>query len=186
MKKFLKKLSEKKGMGTLEFVICLMLFLIIFTFLADMFLILYKQYVTTSACSEIVRQIGIQGGISPQCPENYPGLEKNYLTYNELNNWIKDLNDSFFVEDDSIYCEIAYYEDPTNPNSKKIINPKNSVDTIYLPYGSYISVTVYYPQTWSFWASLTGGLLHGSTFSVTKEFVTDYVSWTDDGYTQSY
>lgn len=192
MKKILKKLKkDKKGMSTLEFVICLMLFLTIFTFLTDFFLILYKQYVVTSAASEISRQIGTQGGIATKMPENYPGYEKNYLTYNELNKWIDSLNEAFFVEDDSIYCEISYYSDPANPNSAVILNPKNNTEAIYLPYGSYISVTIYYPQQWTYVSTLTGfmessddfGPSQKSKFSVTKEYVTDYVSWVPEDYT---
>lgn len=192
MKNFLKKIKkDKKGMSTLEFVICLMLFLFVFTFFADMFLILYKQYVVTSAASEISRQIGTQGGIATHIPENYPGSEKNYLTYNELNKWIDSLNKSFFLENDEIYCTISYYSNPANPNSEVVLNPKINTNSIYLPYGSYIVVTIYYPQQWTFVSTLTGFMDSGddfgnskkSTFSVTKEYVTDYVSWVPEDYT---
>lgn len=192
MRNFLKKLKkDKKGMSTLEFVICLMLFITVFTFLADMFLILYKQYVVTSAASEISRQIGTQGGIAMNTPENYPGGENNYLTYSELNKWIDSLNEDFFLEDDEIYCKISYYSDPADPNSEKELNPKANTNPIYLPYGSYISVTVYYPQQWTFVSTLTGfmdsdddfGESKKSTFEVTKAYVTDYVSWVPEDYT---
>lgn len=192
MKNFLKKIKkDKKGMSTLEFVICLMLFITVFTFLADMFLILYKQYVVTSAASEISRQIGTQGGIATHIPENYPGDEKNYLTYSELNKWIESLNESFFLENDKIYCTISYYTDPSNPNSEVVLNPKTNAESIYLPYGSYIAVTLYYPQQWTFVSTLTGfmdsgddfGSSNKSVFTVTKEYVTDYVSWVPEEYT---
>lgn len=190
MKNFFKKIKEKKGMSTLEFVICLMIFLTVFTFLTDLFLILYKQYVVTSAASEISRQIGTQGGIATKKPENYPGSDGNYLTYKELNNWIASLNDSFFLEDDSIYCNITYYKDPADPSSAVTINPKTANNTIYLPYGSYVAITIYYPQQWTFTATLTGfnqdsddfGSSKKSTFSITKEYVTDYVSWVPEDY----
>lgn len=192
MKNFLKKIKKnKKGMSTLEFVICLMLFITVFTFLADMFLILYKQYVVTSAASEISRQIGTQGGIATHIPENYPGDEKNYLTYNELNKWIESLNKSFFLENDKISCTISYYTDPANPNSEVVLNPKTNAEPIYLPYGSYIAITLYYPQQWTFVSTLTGfmdsgddfGSSNKSVFTVTKEYVTDYVSWVPEEYT---
>ena len=190
MKNFLKKIKDKKGMSTLEFVICLMIFLTVFTFLTDLFLILYKQYVVTSAASEISRQVGIQGGIATKKPENYPGSDGNYLTYKELNNWISGLNDAFFLEDDSIFCEITYYPNPADASSAVTINPKTDNNTIYLPYGSYVSVTIYYPQQWTFTSTLTGfnqdtddfGPSKKSTFSVTKEYVTDYVSWVPEDY----
>lgn len=192
MKNFLKKIKKnKKGMSTLEFVICLMLFITVFTFLADMFLILYKQYVVTSAASEISRQIGTQGGIATHIPENYPGDEKNYLTYSELNKWIESLNKSFFLENDKISCTISYYTDPANPNSEVVLNPKTNAEPIYLPYGSYIAITLYYPQQWTFVSTLTGfmdsdddfGSSNKSVFTVTKEYVTDYVSWVPEEYT---
>lgn len=190
MKNFLKKLKDKKGMSTLEFVICLMIFLTVFTFLTDLFLILYKQYVVTSAASEISRQIGTQGGIATKIPENYPGSNGNYLTYAELNKWIESINNSFFLEDDEMYCNITYYKDPADPNSAVTINPKITTNTIYLPYGSYVAITIYYPQQWTFTSTLSGfnqdtddfGNSKKSTFSVTKEYVTDYVSWIPEDY----
>lgn len=192
MTKKIKQLrKDKKGMSTLEFVICVMIFLTVFTFLADLFLILYKQYVVTSAVSEISRQIGIQGGIATARPDNYPGGEDNYLTYSELNNWIEGLNKAFFVENDEIFCEIAYFSDPADASSVVILNPKINTNPIYLPYGSYVSVTIYYPQSWTYVSSLTGfnqdsddwGDAKKSCFSVTKAYVTDYVSWVPEDYT---
>lgn len=192
MKQKIKNIRKnKKGMSTLEFVMCVMIFLTVFTFLADMFLILYKQYVVTSACSEISRQIGIQGGIATTKPENYPGDNDNYLTYSELNSWINSLNEAFFVEDDEVFCEIEYFSDPGDPTSGIVLNPKQNTEPIYLPYGSYVSVTIYYPQSWTYVATLTGfneskdswGDKKKSCFSVTKEYVTDYVSWVPEDYT---
>lgn len=185
------KLKDKKGMSTLEFVICLMLFLTVFTFLADLFLILYKQYVVTSAATSISRQIGTQGGIATEMPENYPGNESNYLTYSELNAWIKDLNDAYFLEDDDIYCIITYYADPADPSTAMAVDPKTETAAIYLPYGSYVSVSIYYPIQWTFVSTLSSfnedtddfGNSQKSRFCVTKAYVTDYVSWVPEDYT---
>lgn len=178
------KLKEKKGMSTLEFVICFMLFLTVFNFLADMMLICYKQYVVTSACTEMVRQIGTQGGISNTVPINYPGLDRNYLTYKEINAWIDDLNSTYYLEADEVYAEISYYTDPGNPDSMVTYNTKDTKTTLYLPYGSYVSLTVYYPVNWQY-ISIASGKDVRSMFSVTKEYVTDYVSWVPEDYTIS-
>lgn len=181
--KFKRKFLDKKGMSTLEFAICLMMFIIIFTFLADVFLIIYKQYAVTSATSEISRQIGVQGGIAPQIPENYPGLEKNYLSYKELNKWVSDINNSYFKEDGEAYVLITYYKDPNDPTTKVTIDPRTANEAIYLPYGSYLSVTTYYPVRWTYWLSWFGGDDGENMASVTKDYITEYVSWVPEDYT---
>ena len=127
--------------------------------------------------------IAVQGGIANECPENYPGSNDNYLSYKGLNRWITDLNNDFFLEEDTIKATLTYYHPNSDGKTTEIkYDLSNSTKNIVLPYGSYVTLTISYPQTWSLWSSLIGTEKHTSTMSVTKPAVTDYISYTDKNY----
>lgn len=85
MWKYSRKLARKvtkgkKGMSSLEFVIGILIFLLIFAALVDIVMIGVKFSATTQTIQHVTRIAGTQGGIMSSVPQNYPGGGDAYHT----------------------------------------------------------------------------------------------------------
>ena len=102
---FFKKQSNlvegrnEKGMSTIEIIIGVIIFLMLFCLLFDLFTIMWKFSVIAHTNTQVARIVGLQGGALTSAPDGYPGGDANYITINELNDivsnkfkaaWIKD------------------------------------------------------------------------------------------------
>lgn len=93
LNKIKNKINNKKGSGLLEFAICLLIFILVFGFIFDLFLISVKQHYITKETNRLVRVIGQQGGIEKVPPAGSANNREYYNAnefYNDLNSYMLD------------------------------------------------------------------------------------------------
>lgn len=82
--------KNKKGMTSIEIVIGMLIFIIVFSFLVDTVLIMWKFAVVAQTNTEVARITGLQGGARTSAPTGYPGGNNSYLTIHQLNSLVND------------------------------------------------------------------------------------------------
>lgn len=99
IKKRLDLVKNKRGMSTIEIVIGVIIFLMLFCLLFDLFTIMWKFSVIAHTNTQVARIAGVQGGVLKSAPEGYPGGDSNYITVNELNDIVRDKFASAWIKD---------------------------------------------------------------------------------------
>lgn len=90
MQRWINNSKNKKGVSSLEIVIGLLIFLIVFCFLLDLLILIQKFNVVAQTNTQIARIAGIQGGVLHSFPPSYPGGSSNYINISEINNIVKE------------------------------------------------------------------------------------------------
>ena len=195
IQKIKNKIRDKKGMSTIEFVLCMIIFVIVTAFIIDLFIVSYKHYIVTTNCTKAARVISIQGGLGNGCPDNYPGGNSNYMTNREFRTYLNELADTVqsTTGEFRVYIEYSYIDNNDNIVEKKDIlvyqykkNTNGAASKTYypqdfiLPYGSFI--TLRFEYTYAFlYTNLYNGNNDNFKFHSSKSYVSEYVSY-DYGY----
>lgn len=77
-KRYNKK--DKKGLGAIEFVVIMTIFIMILGFFIDAFIILNQHYVASREVNIVTRQIAMQGGVNTSEPTGYNRFGQDYGT----------------------------------------------------------------------------------------------------------
>lgn len=90
MKKYLrnpfKKLKkDKKGAMTIEIIIGMMIFILGFCFIVDLFILASKYQVVSQTTTYVARTAGNQGGVLGSAPEGFPG---GYISSSQMDSRI--------------------------------------------------------------------------------------------------
>lgn len=191
LKRMLNKIQEKKGSSTLEFVICMLIFVMVTAFIVDLFVISYKHYVISANCTKAVRVLAIQGGIDNTPPDNFPGGNPNYMSNLEFRNYLNGLSNTVQGDPGSmkVYLDYSYIDNSDNVIEKKDLliyemkhDKSGTVSTTYypqsflLPYGSFITLRIEYTYQF-FYTDIWFDTERYSTFNSSKSCVTEYVSY---------
>ena len=191
LQKIKQKLRDKKGASTLEFVLCMLIFVVVTAFIVDVFMISYKHYVVSANCTKAVRVIAIQGGLSNDTPDNYPGGNPNYMNNKEFRSYLNELANT--VQNDvgsmNVYLGYSYIDNYDNIiNIEDILvytmshDNTGLISTTYfpqnflLPYGSFVTLKIEYTYKFFF----TDIWYEEDTFfnfNSSKSSVTEYVSY---------
>lgn len=163
-KKMINSIKNKKGMSSIEFVICCMIFVLLFSFIFDLFLITYRQFTISQETTQIVRQLGKQSGIKNITPFNFPGGDENYLTTSELYKQIDDKMSGIGVDKDDWQLQIFY----TPNNLSGQVGERGIVLTpaqqgFNTNYRDYITVKLTYHYKWGLWSQIIPGDKKGVT-----------------------
>lgn len=75
---------DKRGMSSLEMVIAILIFIVLFAAFVDIAVIGIKFNTTTQAVQYVTRVAAVQGGIMNSTPTGYPGGSANYVTRSEM------------------------------------------------------------------------------------------------------
>lgn len=195
LRKLKTKLQERKGMSTLEFVICMLIFIMVTAFIVDLFIVSYKHYVVAANCTKSARVIAIQGGLGNVCPENYPGGNSNYMTNREFKTYLDELANTVQgdVGEFKVYLDYSYIDNYDNVIEKENIliyqflhDDGGAVSKTYfpqdflLPYGSFINLKFEYTYEF-FYTNIWFDRIQSNKFHSSKSYVTEYVSY-DYGY----
>lgn len=195
LRKLKVKLRERKGMSTLEFVICMLIFIMVTAFIVDLFIVSYKHYVVAANCTKSARVIAIQGGLGNRHPENYPGEASNYMTNREFKTYLDELANTVQgdVGEFRVYLDYSYIDNYDNVIEKENIliyqfahDESGAVSNTYfpqdflLPYGSFINLKFEYTYEF-FYTNIWFDRIQSNKFHSTKSYVTEYVSY-DYGY----
>lgn len=159
-----KTLANKKGMSTIEFAISLLVFIMLFSFVFDLFLITYKQYAIAEQTTQMARQIAKQSGVEASTPYNFPGGDENYYTttelYQTMDKKMSKLNIS--KSDWSIVIKTLDKSQPSGFQKKQFtLIPNHS--GIRTNYRDYITVEVTYNYKWGLWSQFIPGEVRGKT-----------------------
>lgn len=191
IQKIRQKLKDKKGASTIEFVLCMLIFVMVTAFIIDLFIVSYKHYMVSANCTQAARVISIQGGLSNACPDNYPGGNPNYMTNREFRNYLNELAEE--IQGDTgefkVYIDYSYIDNYDNVIEKTGIlvyhykNNKNGNVTknyypqdFLLPYGSFITLRVEYTYEF-FYTNIWNDAEDRFLFHSSKSYVTEYVSY---------
>ena len=177
MKK-LKYIKNTKGASSIEFVISLFIFILLFSFVFDLFFIAYRQYAVSKEANNLIRIVTTQSGVLKNAPNNFPGGDDNYLTVKEMSDRIKDKFSGMGITN---YNVAISAESDIMPGVEKIILlPNVSSSGIQTDYRDYIKVSINYEYKWGLWSQLLPTELKGNmTVSRTgfSEYKFDYNDW---------
>lgn len=90
MKRIKRSLKSKKGSSVLEFALGLLIFVTLAGFVVDAIIIANKQHVVSQTANQLVRQIGVQGGVKPAAPAGYPGGDRAYMDAGEMTQMLEE------------------------------------------------------------------------------------------------
>lgn len=76
--------KNKKGIMALEMVFLIIVSTIIIAFVLDLMILSWKTTVMSETVSMVTRTVGVQGGIRPSVPPNYPGFREAYNTSSDV------------------------------------------------------------------------------------------------------
>lgn len=165
-----KKIKDKKGMATIEFVASILLILILFVFTYDTFRIAYKYYVANQQLNYIVRTIAIQGGVQSEVPTGFPG---KYYTSSDIVYSIQDNFDRAGVKSDEYTVMIS-----GNGKETKLNNNTN----LKVDYKKGVNIEVKVKYNWTLFRNIAKMINNGERdLSVKRyavsEFKYDYNNW---------
>lgn len=141
IKKFSKKIKNKKGAGMIEFVYAMMLFLTLVIAGFEFFMMGYKYMTVSNFANELSSTISRQGGIQISKPNGYSSGGTSYQTSKILVDEIKNLGDKIGQNPTDINITIKYQ--PTGSTSFKTAT-LNGSSNIEIPYGNRFEITVEY------------------------------------------
>lgn len=174
--KFIDKLKECKGISSIDYIISFLVFILLVSFVFDMFLIGYKQYQVSRVATTLVRDMAKQSGLKSTVPYNFPGADNNYMTTNEAYNYISTEMKNMGI--DTWNTQVTM----TNRSDKKSYSftLANNYPGYNTDYRGEISITINYDYKWGLWSQLAPGITGGSR-TVTRtgfgEYKHDYTSW---------
>ena len=174
-KKVKNKLKCKKGMSTILFVISLLVFIMLFSFVFDLFLITYRQYEVSQKTTMIVRQLAKQSGVSYKTPLNFPGGSKAYMSSQKM---IDSFDKTFTgLEVPKEDWKVQIIIPSKNGENYYDLTPYSDIET---DYRQGIGIKLTYNYTWGLWSQFTPGIVKGQTVVekfAFSEFKHDYSSW---------
>lgn len=84
------KLKNKKGASTIEIVIGLMIFILLFGFMLDLIVLTWKFNVVAQTNTQIARIAGLQGGIQSSAPNGWAGGNSSYISSSQMQRTVLD------------------------------------------------------------------------------------------------
>lgn len=83
--------KKKKGLSSLEFVISILIFMLLFAPFIDIVVIGVKFGASTQAVQHVTRIVGVQGGMLSSAPTGYPGGATSYNTGSQVDNQVTNM-----------------------------------------------------------------------------------------------
>lgn len=147
-----RKVNQKAGVNSLEMVAVFVIFMIMFGFFFDTFIILNKQYVATKEMNVATRQIAMQGGLEPVAPEKYNRFGQEYASSNRFMSTVTRNLNGIGIEE----FEIGIRPDTVAQiGNYRIITPSTSAK---VEYGDRFSLRLDYEYTWPVMSKIVPGL----------------------------
>lgn len=173
--KFRKRLKNKKGMSTLDFIINVFILLLLFSFLTDLFVISFRQYKVSQFSNELIRVISKQGGVRTTAPNNFPGGNANYLDKTEFQNIISDR----LQDIGAINYRVRLYKE-SGGSETSVLYPVPTATNFVVDYQEYVRIEIRYEYKWSLMSAFIPGGLKGYLNSSKvgySEYKYDYSNW---------
>lgn len=164
LNKIKKKLANQEGMSTIEFAISFLVFIMLFSFIFDLSLITYKQYVVSEQATQMARQIAKQSGCENATPNNFPGGNANYYTQLELYKVMERKMSNLKIPN-SDWKVVVKSKSSAGSSSTRQFTLSNNVNNkgIQTQYRDYITVQVTYNYTWGLWSQFIPTTAKGQT-----------------------
>lgn len=180
IKNLKNKIKEKKGMSTIEWAICIFIFIMLVSFLFDLYFISYKQFRVSAEASNLMRVISNQSGIEENTPYNYPGGDENYLTvdeaYDRLDNAFKGLG----ISESDWDMQVSMRDKASATVEDKTVSIKKGESGIKGDYRDYVSLNIVFKYKWGLWSQMVPTDISG-TIMVERhgfaEWKEDYNTW---------
>lgn len=180
IKNIKNKIKNKKGLSTIEWVLCILIFITLVSFLFDLYFISYKQFRVSAETSNLMRVISNQSGVEALTPNNYPGGDENYLTVDEAYDRLDTAFKGLGIGEDDWDVQVSMRNKTASTIENRTIALEKGQPGIKADYRDYITLKVSFKYKWGLWsqmvpADITGVInveRHG--FAEWKE---DYNTW---------
>lgn len=163
----LKKLKEKKGVSSIEFVIGLMILLMIACFLLDVMILGFQLQSYSSINSNFTRTLAVQGGVRTSAPTGYPGGNLAYTNSSALNQIVRTNMESSGIQPGSYQIRVNGINFGSNSN-------------IEVDYLGNIRTEIVLTYRWAFTSNFIPGNIvttHTSRRNTLSEFKYNFNSW---------
>lgn len=161
------KNNGKSGVNTLEMIAIALIFMVMFGFFFDTFIILNKQYVASKEMNVATRQIAMQGGLEPVIPEDYNRFGQDYASspafFSTITNNLAGVDIVEFemgLRPDLIGQRGAFYQ----------VTPSTSAR---IEYGDKFTLRLDYKYKWHVMGGIVPGLKGDKTRTIERSAVSE-------------
>ena len=168
LNKLRSKLKNKKGMGTIEFIVVMTIFIGIFGFFIDSFYILNQHYVASREVNIVTRQVAMQGGVMTSPPEGYNRFGQDYATGVSIHKRVSKRMAGVGAEDYRIMIS------PHDENGASLgWQELNSASNIPLPYQENFELALSYKYKWNIMSQIIPGMDGERTTTLVRSGVSE-------------
>ena len=129
--KILKKIKSKKGGSTVEFVINITIYLLLFAFGVEMIFISYKYMMVSHYSNEVARTLAVQGGVCINAPTGYQGGNSEYKNIDKLLKEKDELAKMIWAASDDLNVTINVNKGGGNKEARTL-NERRDIKINYL------------------------------------------------------
>lgn len=147
-------LKNKKGFITIEYVMSLLIFVLLFSFVFDLTLLTVQRNRATNILQSMVRVVQVQSGLETSTPANFPSIGNSYLTTSTFIANSKTLFSDVGINPDTVKIELSGTLSNGNPVSTEL----SPTTTIQLKYKTPFTVRLTYDHSFSIWSHFVPGL----------------------------
>jgi hypothetical protein len=162
-------MKNKKGSISIEALVTMIIFVMLAGFLVDLLMVSYKHYTVSRAGSYLARTVGIQSGILPNTPNQFPGGSENYTTSYEMYNKLNETFSSAGVKENQWRAFI---------NGQRL-TPSTQIQGDYL---DTFTIEIQTDYTWIMTKNIVPPLDRVGTAKAVRSVVGEYKVRTEDWY----
>lgn len=165
------KLKERKkaGVNTLEMIVIVLIFILMFGFFLDVFFVLNQHYVASKEANVITRQLAVQGGTTHFTPHYTMYSGDTYITvpnfYHRVNSRIEGVGAEV---NPRIY--VTSYEENGAIGSSSALHDGNE---IYMTYQQPFTVQLSYDYKWQIMGQMIPGMGGTRTRNIRRSSVSE-------------
>ena len=151
---FKKVLKEKRGFFTIEYVMSLLIFIILFSFVYDLTLIVVQRNRATNVLQSMVRVVQVQSGLEPTVPTYFPTVGNSYLRSETFLNNSKRLLSDLGINPDSVVVSLS----GTSIDGSSLDAEVKADSNLQLKYKTPFTVKLTYRYQFTIWSNFVPGL----------------------------
>ena len=159
---------KKSGMNVLEFLVIVLIFMLMFAFFFDSFVILNQHNVATREANIVTRQIAMQGGVGNYEPAGYNRFGQDYETSFKIHQRVKNRLEGVNVENYKMYIE-RHGDDPLTAGHTEI----TTGSSIPIPYQESFEFVLQYEYKWGVLGQFIPGLDKARTRTINRSGVSE-------------
>lgn len=147
-------LKNQKGMFSVEYVMSFLIFILLFSFIFDLTLIVAQRNRATNILQSMVRVVQVQSGLETTVPTYFPSVGNSYLTTSDFIENSHQLFSNVGIDDSTIQIELSGISAEGSDVSTVI----ESGTDVQLKYKTPFTLKLSYQYSFSIWSQFVPGL----------------------------